>query len=30
MGGIDLSAMVLILALIFVKGVVQNLLFQIG
>ena len=30
MGGLDLSPMVLILALIFVKGVVQNLLFKIG
>ena len=30
MGGLDLSPMVLILALIFVKGVVQNLLLKIG
>ena len=30
MGGLDLSPMVLILALIFIKGVVQNLLLKIG
>lgn len=30
LGGIDLAPMVMILALIFIKGVVQNLLFQIG
>ena len=30
MGGLDLAPMVLILALIFVKGVVQNMLFKIS
>ena len=30
MGGLDLSPMILILALIFVKGVVQNLLFKMA
>jgi len=30
LGGIDLAPMVLILGLIFLKGVLQNLLFQIA
>ena len=30
MGGLDLSPMILILGLIFLKGVLQNMLIQIG
>lgn len=30
MGGIDLSAMVLILGLIFAKGVIQNIYFRVA